>query len=381
MMMYTRGRSLSLLPLLVAVSVGSCAPAEETPRPADASSDTAALLSFQVDVSWPKPLPNRWILGQVAGVAVDAHDHVWIVHRPGRLTPQETGAALDPPTAECCFPAPPVIEFDPEGNLLQAWGGPDTHAPWPEAEHGIYVDAEDHVWIGSSGEGDQVVLKLTREGELLLRLGRRGRTGGSADTTLLGRPADMAVDLAAREVYLADGYGNRRVIVFDSETGAYKRHWGAYGRPPDDSELGAYDPAALPSSSFRSPVHAVTLSIDGRAYVADRVNYRIQVFEKDGTFVEEGLIRPATLSMGSAWDVAFSADPAQRYLFVADGTNNKVWILERDDWEVVGEFGRNGRYAGEFHWVHSVAVDSRGNIYTGEVDTGQRVQKFRPVGG
>jgi DNA-binding beta-propeller fold protein YncE len=334
---------------------------------------------FEVDPFWPKPLPNQWILGQVAGVAVDARDHIWVIHRPGRLTPQEIGAALTPPTAECCIPAPPVIEFDPDGNVVQAWGGSVTHEPWPEAEHGIFVDAEDHVWIGSSDAGDQVVLKFTRDGQRLLQLGEFGETGGNADTGLLGRPADIAMDPSAQEVYVADGYGNRRIIVFDAETGEYKRHWGAYGNPPDDSELGAYDPASDPARSFRSPVHAVALAADGRVYVGDRVNNRIQVFDKEGVFLEEGFVRPSTLSMGTAWDIAFSPDPGQAFLYLADGTNNKIWILGRDNMDVVGAFGRNGRYAGEFHWVHSVAVDSRGNIYTGEVDTGQRVQKFRPI--
>jgi DNA-binding beta-propeller fold protein YncE len=367
------------LALLILVGTSSCAPTQETPQQAESSPDPGAVPTFEVDPFWPRTLPNRWILGQVAGVAVDARDHVWIVHRPGRLTPQEIGAALTPPTAECCIPAPPVIELDADGNVVQAWGGPDTHAPWPEAEHGIYVDAEDHVWIGSSGEGDQVILKFTRDGERLLQIGELGNTGGSGDTTLLGRPADIAMDVVAKEVYVADGYGNRRIIVFDSETGEYRRHWGAYGEPPDDTELGAYDPAAPPARSFRSPVHAVALSADGRVYVADRVNDRIQVFGKDGTFLQEAFIRPATLSMGSAWDMAFSPDPEQAWLYLTDGTNNKVWILRRDSLEVVGEFGRNGRYAGEFHWVHSLAVDSRGNLYTGEVDTGQRVQKFQPI--
>ncbi len=349
----------------------------EAPPPEE---DAAGVPAYEVDPDWPRPLPNDWILGQVAGVAVDERDHVWIVHRPGRLTPQEIGAALDPPTAECCVPAPPVIEFDPEGNVVQAWGGPETLDPWPEAEHGIFVDHEGNVWIGSSGEGDQVVLKFSRDGELLLRIGEFGRTGGSRDTALLGRPSDVAVDPETNEVFISDGYGNRRVVVFDAATGAFERLWGAYGEPPDDAvELGPYDPAAPPARSFRSPVHAVGLSRDGLLYVADRVNDRIQVFRTDGSFVAEGFVRPQTLSMGSVWDLAFSPDPAQRFLFVADGTNNKIWILRRETLEVVGSFGRSGRWAGEFHWVHSLAVDSRGNVYAGEVDTGQRVQKFRPV--
>ncbi len=379
MIAHSRSHSSPAFALVVLLGLPFCAPTEQAPQHAEDLPDTGTVPAFEVDPFWPRTLPNHWILGQVAGVAVDARDHVWIVHRPGRLTPQEIGASLTPPTAECCVPAPPVIEFDPDGNVVQAWGGPDTHAPWPEAEHGIFVDPDDHVWIGSSGAGDQVILKFTRSGERILQIGEFGKTGGSGDTALMGRPADIAVDAQAKEVYIADGYGNRRVIVFDSETGEYKRHWGAYGDSPDDTELGPYDPAAPPARSFRSPVHAVGLSADGRVYVADRVNDRIQVFGKDGSFLHEAFIRPATLSMGSAWDVAFSPDPGQAWLYLADGTNNKVWILERDGLGVVGEFGRNGRYAGEFHWVHSLAMDSRGNLYTGEVDTGQRVQKFRPV--
>jgi hypothetical protein len=369
--------SAALLPLLV--GLGSCSPGQDAEPPGYAPPDPGTVPNFEVDPTWPKPLPNQWVLGQVAGVAVDAQDHVWIIHRPGSLTPQEIGAALDPPTAECCVPAPPVIEFDADGGVVQAWGGSDPQGPWPETEHGIYVDADDHVWIGSSGMDDQVVLKFTRSGERLLQIGEFGRTGGSNDMTLLGRPTDFALDPGAREVYVTDGYGNRRVIVFDSETGDYKRHWGAYGETPDDADLGAYDPAAPPARSFRSPVHAVGISRDGRVYVADRVNDRIQVFGKDGTFLEESFIRPATLSMGSAWDIALSPDPDQAWLYLADGTNNKIWILRREGLEVVAELGRSGRYAGEFHWVHSLAVDSRGNLYTAEVDTGQRVQRFRPV--
>lgn len=371
--------TLSSLAWLAFLGLLSCTLSEDERREEGVLSGRETTPAYEVDPFWPKPLPNEWILGQVAGVAVDSRDHVWIVHRPGSLTPQEIGASLTPATAECCIPAPPVIEFDSDGNLVQAWGGPDTHAPWPESEHGIFVDSEDHVWIGSSGEGDQVVLKFSRSGERILQIGEFGNTGGSGDTALLGRPTDIAVDSSAREVYVSDGYGNRRVIVFDSETGEYIRHWGAYGDPPDDSEIGPYDPDAPPARSFRSPVHAVVLAADGGVYVADRVNDRIQVFGKEGVFLRETFIRPSTRSMGSAWDLAFSPDPDQTWLFLADGTNNKIWILRRGTLEIVGAFGRSGRYAGELHWVHSLAVDSRGNLYTGEVDTGQRVQRFRPA--
>ena len=329
--------------------------------------------SFEVDPFWPQPLPNNWIIGQVSGVAVDSRDHIWIVHRPGSLTPTDAGAVQEPPISQCCVPAPPVIEFDQAGNVVQAWGGPESFAGWPASEHGIFVDHADNVWIGGTSH---VVLKFTRDGQQLLQIGEFGSTGGSSDRQLLGSPADIAVDPETNEVYIADGYGNRRIIVFDAETGEYLRHWGAYGNPPDDRELAPYDPAVPPLESFRTPVHAVRLSRDGKVYVADRVNNRVQVFFRDGEFLTEASIARSTLSMGSAWDIEFSPDVEQTYMYVTDGTNDKVWILNRQDLEIVGQFGRSGRYAGQFHWVHSVAVDSQGNLYTGEVDTGQRVQRF-----
>lgn len=343
-----------------------------------------------VDPSWPKPLPGTWILGQVSGIAVDRHDHVWIVHRPATITAREAAAAQSPPLGDCCVAAPSVMELDQSGTVVRAWGGKaqvDRYPQWPQSEHTIFVDGHDNVWIGSNGRTDQVVLKFSPDGTLLLTLGQWGKTGGSNDTTLLGQPAGIAVDDAAREVYVADGYGNRRVIVFDAETGAFKRYWGAYGRRPDDTPLPRYDPAAPPPPQFRASdpavvaVHAVRLDKDGLVYVADRGNDRIQVFRKNGEFVREAFVARQTLAMGSTWDIAFSRDPAQRFAFVADGTNQKVWILRRDDLQVVGAFGRGGRNAGYFGWVHNVAVDSRGNVYTAEVDIYKRVQKFVPAGG
>jgi DNA-binding beta-propeller fold protein YncE len=321
-------------------------------------------------------LPDNWILGQVAGVAVDSQDHIWITHRPLTVTETDAGAVQDPPISTCCVPAPSIIEFDQEGNVVQAWGGPDSEERWPESEHGLFIDPEDHIWLGSSARNAHVVLKFDRSGRRLLTIGEWGVTGGSDDTKHLGRPADIAVDAEANEVYIADGYGNRRIVVFDSRTGEYKRHWGAYGEPPDDGELGAYDPDATPIRSFRSPMHAVRLSNDDLVYAADRANNRIQVFQKDGTFAREGFIAPATLAMGSAWDVELSPDPEQTYVYVPDGTNRKVWILERETLEVVASFGRGGRNAGQFNWVHSIAGDSHGNLYTAEVNTGNRVQRF-----
>ena len=348
----------------------------ERPRGPAAAALGSGVPAFEVDPYWPKPLPKNWIIGQVSGVAVDSRDHVWIVHRQGSLTDREAGAVQAPPISECCVPAPSVIEFDPDGNVVQAWGGPGSEEQWPQSEHGIFVDHEGNVWIGSDNRNDNVVLKFSSDGQRLLQIGRFGETGGSNDTRLLGRPADVTVDPETNEVYIADGYGNRRIIVFDATTGDYKRHWGAYGEPPDDAELGDYDPDAPPARSFRSPIHAVRLSRDGLVYAADRVNNRIQVFRKDGEFVMEAFVAKRTLAMGSIWDLEFSPDPEQTYVYVPDGTNNKVWILRRDDLRIAGSFGRGGRYAGQFNWVHNAAADSKGNLYTTEVETGKRLQKF-----
>jgi DNA-binding beta-propeller fold protein YncE len=317
------------------------------------------------------------MVGQVSGVAVDAHDHVWIIHRPASLAPSEAEAAQLPSLMDYFVPAPPVLQFDADGHLLRAWGGPSTQYHWPESEHSIYVDRGDNVWIASNGPADHVVLKFSTDGLLSLQIGVAGKTGGSNDTALLGAPAAIEVDGDANEVYIGDGYVNRRVIVFDATTGTYKRHWGAYGRRPNDADAGEYDPDAPPHPQFRTPVHAVRIAHDGLIYVADRANNRIQVFHKDGTFISEAFVAKTTRGIGSLWDIAFSADPAQQYLFVADGTNHKVWILSRSSLRVVGSFGRGGRNAGYFGWVHSIAVDSRGSVFTTEVATYGRVQKFR----
>jgi DNA-binding beta-propeller fold protein YncE len=333
-----------------------------------------------VDPTWPKPLPNGWILGQVAGIAVDSGDHVWIIQRPKSLTEDERGAALDPPVSKCCAPAPPVLELDPDGKLVRAWGGPGQGYDWPANEHGIGVDADGFVWIGGNGDTDGHVLKFTREGKFVAQLGRPGPQTGSADVTRLGRPATAEVDAATRELYVADGYFNHRVIVFDAATLAYKRHWGAYGRPPADEGpptlSRATPPPAAPPPQFGNPVHCARVSRDGLVYVCDRINDRIQIFRRDGTFVKEFAVEPRTAANGSVWDIALSRDAQQRFLYVADGRNNQVLTLVRDTGEVIGTLGRPGRQAGEFHWVHDIAIDSKGNLYTGEVDTGKRVQKF-----
>jgi DNA-binding beta-propeller fold protein YncE len=354
---------------------------------------------FEVDPMWPKPLPNHWLLGMTIGVSVDGQDHIWIIHRGGSLERMENYAASNPPASECCSAAPPVLEFDEQGNLLTHWGGPGEGYNWPVSNHGITVDYKGNVWIGGNGRGtaaagapalptaevqvasnaafnDNMILKFTQGGKFLMQIGKPGQSKGSNDVANLKGPAKMFVDKATNELYVADGYGNRRVIVFDAETGKYKRHWGAYGHKPDDSDLGPYNPDAPLAQQFRNPVHCAELSDDGLLYTCDRVNDRIQVFKPDGTFVKEMIIAKRTLGDGSVWDIAFSKDPQQKYIYVADGSNEKVYILLRDTLEILTSFGDGGRQPGEFYAVHSIATDSKGNIFTTETYRGQRVQKF-----
>jgi DNA-binding beta-propeller fold protein YncE len=345
--------------------------------------DTATVMAprFEVDLTWPKPLPNHWILGSTIGVSTDSKDHVWIIHRPGSLEPGEVHATTTPPTAQCCLPAPPVLEFDQAGNLLRHWGGPGNGFDWPVSNHGITIDYKGNVWIGGNnrtaetGPQDDAVLKFTQDGQFLMQIGKPGQSKGSNDVENLKQPAKIFVDPKTNEVYIADGYGNHRVIVFDADSGSYKRHWGAYGHKPDDVNLGPYKPGD-PAAQFRNPVHCAQLSDDGLLYVCDRVNDRIQVFRPDGTFVKEAFLETGTLGSGSAWDIAFSRDPQQKYIYVADGENDRVHILDRESLAVLTSFGEGGRQPGEFYGVHSIATDSKGNIYTTETYRGQRVQRF-----
>ena len=332
---------------------------------------------FEVDPLWPKPLPNHWLLGTTIGVSVDNRDHIWIIHRGDSLSAGETPAAQDPPNAvECCFPAPPVLEFDQAGTLVNYWGGPGEGYEWPASNHGLWVDHMDNVWIGGNGGPDSHLLKFDRYGNFLLQVGRSGGNAGSNDTENFGRVAKIMVDPKDNEAYIADGYLNKRVAVLDAETGAMKRFWGAYGNTPDDADLGRYDPDAEPAQQFRTPVHCADLSNDGLVYACDRVNNRIQVFQKDGTFVEELIVARETLGAGSAWDVAFSRDADQKYLYMADGVNEKVYIIDRQEMEVISSFGDGGRQPGQFYGAHSIATDSSGNIYTTETFEGKRIQKF-----
>jgi len=386
---------------------------------------------FEVDPMWPKPLPNHWLMGNTIGVSVDSKDHIWIIHRQGSLEAMEDYGVANPPGAkrqrgkvesECCQPAPPVLEFDEAGNLLASWGGSDGDGyVWPASNHGITVDYKGNVWIGGNGRAktdqnapaaagrgrgaagrgaaagrgrggddeqagalpggpplyhDSMIMKFTQDGKFLMKIGTAGQSHGSNDTENLGLPAKIFVDPKANEVYVADGYGNKRVIVFDADTGKFKRYWGAFGHKPDDVNPGPYNPDAPEDQQFRNPVHCAELANDGMLYVCDRSNDRIQVFKADGTFVKEKILYKNTLGDGAVWDMAFSKDPQQKYIYLADGANEKVHILDRDTLDVLTSFGDGGRQPGEFYAVHSIATDSKGNIFTTETYRGQRIQKF-----
>ena len=340
---------------------------------------------FEPDPLWSRALPNRWVTGQVGGLAVDAHDRLWVFHRPMTIPDGEKAAALNPPQAECCIPAPSVLEFDTNGKFIQAWGGPAQGYEWFASEHGIFVDHKDNVWLSGSAQNDNHILKFTNKGKFLLQIGHAGKNRGSNDTENLGGPAGLFVYKKTNELFVADGYFNHRVIVFDAETGAYKRHWGAYGKRPDDSVK--FPPRAQlvqgpPPEGFNNPVHAVLVTNDDLVYVADRSNNRLQVFKLDGTFVKEAFIARNTLQAeGSVHAFATSPDKEQKFLYVVDGSNKAIRVLNRQTLGVVASIGGHaGHNAREFFHIHSFASDSKGNIFTTETYRGQRVQKFMNKG-
>jgi hypothetical protein len=364
---------------------------------------------FVVDPYWPKTLPNNWIMGQVAGISIDEDDNIWVLQRPRSLTANEAAAVTIgegqtlPNSPICCGPAPSVLKFDQEGNLLSAWGGPgggdlvlgqvdiyngqtvprevneDLPYDWPATEHGILV-ANGFVYVGGNGATDGMLLKFTTDGEFVAQWGVVGEQTSSNDTTRFWRIADMDYDEEANEIYIADGYGNKRVAVVNADTGEIVRYWGAYGQNPvDDTSLPPHNPT---SPNFASPVHCILVADSGLVYVCDRQNNRVQVFQKDGTFVEEFAFETDTRGSGSAWGLAFSAlDENQEYAIMTDGVNAQIVIWRVSDGEVVNRFGRAGHNVGEFVYVHYAKTDSLGNLYSGEVDVGKRMQRWTPVPG
>jgi hypothetical protein len=399
------------------------------------AAQAAQVPTFTVDLLWPKPLPNHWLLGSAVGVAVDSRDHVFVINLTDSFNQRtETGAGSTPPVGECCLPAPNVLEFDPAGTLVASWGGPGQGYTWPASNHGIAIDNKDNIWIGGAGGSDAQILKFSHDGKFIMAIGKagapaaatvtpapadtayqgvggRGRAAGgrgAGDSTAavaaaggraaggrgrgrggapslpanstsmegFGGPTRISFDVAANEAFVADGARNHRVAVIDMTTGAIKRIWGAYGTPPNDAAVAAYNPDGPPSKQFGNGVQCAALSTDGLVYVCDRQNDRVQVFRKNGQFVTEKIIAPKTKGLGSVWDVTFSRDPQQRFLYVADGANMKVHILDRQSLAELATFGDGGRYPGQFLAVHSIATDSKGNIYTTEHFEGKRLQKF-----
>jgi hypothetical protein len=334
---------------------------------------------FEVDPYWPRPLPHMWAMGNTIGVHVDNRDHVFVVHRnDASQFGGNTEIGLQGGVSECCQPAPPIIEFDHAGNVVNAFGGPDPDAPyvWPESNHGIEIAPNGDIWIGGNGGSDSHILVFTRDGEYIRTIGVPGEDRDSNSQTHFSRVAEIAIDVEANEAYIADGYRNRRVAVLDVSTGAFKRYWGAYGNRPDDEADVTYTPGVAGPQQFRGPVHCAEPTYDGLVYVCDRGADRVQVFRKDGTYVREVVYNPKTLNQGSTWDIAFSKDPEQEFMYLVDGQNFKVSVIDRQSMEVLYTFGQGGRQPGTWYAPHSIATDSEGNIYTTETYEGARVQKF-----
>ena len=331
---------------------------------------------FQVDATWPQTLPSNWIIGTIGGIFVDAQDHIWINQRPSSLDARERRAATATDVI-CCVPAPPVIEFDQAGKVVRGWGGDGPDYKWGNDGHGIFVDHNDFVWVGDNVETGGHIYKFTRDGKFVMRLGKPGTPRGSNDTEHLNRPADMVVDRETNEIFVADGYANHRVIVFDAATGAYKRHWGAYGKPPTDEKVN-WDPNA-PPQQFGNPVHCITITNDGLVLVCDRSHNRMQMFRKDGTFVREVFVlkerAPGTIGSIAKWP-----DAGESYLLVVDDPNGQFHVINRADGKLLASYGRVGHQLGEFYNLHFIGIDSKGNVYSAEVQ-GKRVQKFRNLSG
>lgn len=375
-------RSLSLrMGVVLALVAG--APVTQTAFAADKAAPVTQMPMFEWDPTWPKPLPDTWAIGPVVGVSVDADDHIWIIQRQSAIRNNERYNALlqKPPTAECCLPAPPIMEFDQEGKLLLSFGGPGNSYDWPGSEHGMYVDPKGFVWTAGNGrgangkQGDTQILKFSHDGKFVMAIGKKNESTGNDDKVSVRQAAAVTLDLPTNELYVADGYGNRRIVVFDADTGKFKRMWGAYGNKPEDADIGPYKPTDPPAKQFRT-VHGVSISKDGLVYVADRSNDRIQVFTKAGKFLKEVFIAKNTIQAGSASGVAFSPDAKQTYMYVLDGANHRFWILDRANLTILGYFGHHGHFGGQLDVPHNMAVDSKGNVYIGETLEGRRVQRF-----
>ena len=366
---------LSLLVSSLFVTMSAQAPVSPSSAPAKAAATSAPqrsvnLPEFEVDKAWPK-VPPKWKLGDASSFAIDSKDNVWLLHRPRTLKPGDAAMA-----------APPVVVFDTAGAFVKAWGGEDAGPQWPEREHGIHVDAKGFVWVtgnncptngiaGLKPVNDDQILKLTGDGKVALRIGESNASKGNADTRNVHRAADVWVHPATNEVYVADGYGNHRVIVFDAETGAYKRMWGAFGnKPVDDDHCEVVTPKSFPPGQGPpnfSIVHALRVASDGMVYVADRENRRVQAFTPNGTFVRQ-VVKTDTQF---ARNLALSHDPVQQFLYVGNGMD--IAIVDRRSMEIVGTIKVPGMIGGG----HQIAVDSKGNLYIAGTAAGLQKLTFK----
>jgi DNA-binding beta-propeller fold protein YncE len=335
---------------------------------------------FEANASWAK-LPDKWVWGQVSSVSIDNNGHAWVLQRPSTIRADQKGKA-----------APPVLEFDQDGNFVQGWGGPGAGYDWPETEHGIYVDHKGFVWLGGNGKTDHHLVKFTRDGKFVMQIGKKGASKGNKDTQNVNMAADTFIYDKTNELFVADGYGNRRIIVFDADTGAFKRMWGAFGnepldnvpnppKVPEDERIPAKEATGPGPAQFVPPVHAARVSNDGLVYVSDRGGKRVQVFTLEGQFVNQVFVdryceAPHCGNGQTVASTAFSHDPEQRFLYVASRSPARVWIYDRKTLQPLDSFGRPGVAPGEFYVLHHMNVDTKGNLYVTEVQDGKRLQKF-----
>jgi DNA-binding beta-propeller fold protein YncE len=403
----------TLRALIASSAIVVAAPIAVQLQPAEAAPAAAEMMpTYAVDTDWPK-IPNGWVTGHVPSVAVDSHDNVWIITRPSTV-----------PADQKAHTSPPVIEFDKDGKYVQSWGGPGQGYDWPDSPHSITVDYKGNVWITGSSpaspsntrRSDDMVLKFTSKGKFLGQIGGYNKSGGNADTTSVHLATQVFVYPKTEEAFVSDGYGNRRVIVFDADTLKFKRMWGAFGnkpvdwqpihdgqpagaekmaggegpppprsgpppRPTDITGPGPDQFGGLPTptnayGAMGGPTHNVQVSNDGLVYVADRAARRMQVFTLDGKYVNQVFVNRTGPSGSSVCGIAFSPDRDQKYIYIADYGNSRIVILDRKSLKILYQFGTRGAAPGQFQGIHFLAVDSKNNIYAGEVAPGARVQKF-----
>jgi len=372
----TRSITLAFATLVVLGQSGFGTPASAQPFRTQAGE----IPKFEVDASWAK-LPSKWVWGQVSSVAIDEQGHAWILQRPSSVRADQKSMA-----------APPVLEFDEAGNFIQGWGGPGAGYDWPEVEHGIYADPKGFIWLGGNGPTDHHLVKFTKDGKFVMQIGKKGASKGNKDTQNVNQAADTFVHSPTNELFVADGYGNKRIIVFDADTGTFKRMWGAFGnepldnvpeppKVPEDQRIPAKEATGRGPEQFVRPVHAARVSNDGLVYVSDRGGKRVQVFTLEGKYVTQVFIdryceAPHCGNGQTVASTAFSHDPEQKYLYVASRSPARLWILDRKTLEPLDSFGRPGIAPGEFYVMHHMNVDSKGNLYVTEVQDGKRIQKF-----